>query len=98
MSDHPETPVLSRHARQRCAEMGISTKVAKAIHRTRDLTYPGSPTTAEPALVAFSEDHPGYAIVYIPRAASPDVIVTVVFREEGDYIRQGETYELVAAR
>ena len=41
MSTYRPTPVLCEHARERCAEMGISTKVAKRIVREAAVVRPG---------------------------------------------------------
>lgn len=87
------TPVMTRHARDRCAEMGISTKVAKLIHRTRDATYPGSVTkTGEQSYIAMSDHEPDYVIAYLPKDHGPDVILTVLFKTTELYERAGETY------
>lgn len=87
MSDYPPTPVLTRHARERCAEMEISTKVAKAIVRDPDLVRPGNSGTG--CVFATSERYPRYAVVYEP--GDPHVIVSVVFRTTEPYVREGAT-------
>lgn len=87
------TPVMTRHARDRCAEMGISTKVAKLIHRTRDATYPGTVTkTGEQSYIAMSDLVPDYVIAYLPKVHGPDVIMTVLFKSTEYYERAGDTY------
>lgn len=40
MLNHDLTPRIAKHALDRCAEMGVSTKVAKAIYRTPGLIWP----------------------------------------------------------
>lgn len=86
-----KTPRLLPHARERCAEMGISTKVAKAIVKAPAMTYCGKPGTD--SRVAVSDDIPEYAVVFYPETeALPPIIVTVVFRTPDDYVRDGETY------
>lgn len=92
-----ETPRLTRHARERCAEMGISTKVAKEIVLHADLTRPclGNPDCA----IARSDRHPGYAVVYNPHQEAPrPVIVTVLFQTQDEYVREGKTYRVVDKR
>jgi hypothetical protein len=87
------TPVLTVHARQRCAEMEISTKVAKAILRHADLTRPTWPS---PCRIATSTQTPEYAVVYVEDDPRP-VIVTVLFRTDQPYRRDGATFVLVAS-
>lgn len=86
---YPPTPVMSRHARERCAEMGISTKVAKRIAARPSLTYGGNPGT--PSRVHVSDEHPEYAVVVgpPPSPGARPVVVTVLFREHQDYVRNG---------
>lgn len=50
------TPRLTDHARKRCAEMGISTKIAKRVIQHADLTRPGYKGTD--AQVATSRAYP----------------------------------------
>lgn len=88
------TPRLTDHARARCAEMGISTKVAKAIVRHADIRRPAKPD--EPGIAATSRRHPDYAVVYVERADGP-VIVTVLFNTREFYARAGTTYIAVPA-
>ncbi len=91
-------PTISEHARARCAEMGISTKVAKAIAKNPTLTYSGNPGTD--CRVYLSEAHPEYAVVVGPPPSGSDrpVVVTVLFRTEDDYVRAGATYTAVDSR
>jgi hypothetical protein len=85
------TPRMTHHARQRCAEMGISTKVAKRIYRERVLTYEGKP--GSDARVALSNDQ-DYAVVYT-EVDDGVLICSVVFRTQDDYRRNGATFEVV---
>lgn len=78
---------MSDHARERCAEMGISTKVAKAIVRNPAVTRPGNPGTG--AVVVTSDRHPEYAVVL---DTETDVVVTVLFRTHVEYDRCGSTF------
>lgn len=87
MSGYPPTPILTTHARERCAEMQISTKVPKQIVRHADMVRPGKP--GDPAMMATSDRYPDYAVVFSP--GEPEVIVTVLFREHADYVRDGAT-------
>jgi CTP:molybdopterin cytidylyltransferase MocA len=80
-----DTPRMTQHALARCAEMGISTKVAKAIVRNASVNRPSGN-----AVVATSEEYPDYAVVYYP--ADPPIVATVVFRTVEIYIRNGGTY------
>lgn len=94
MPDQRRTPVLTSHARDRCVEMGISTKVAKAIVVAPDITRP-SPSDRHPeAMMAVSDVVPEYAVIYKPNAAhnGADLILTVLFRTYDTYVREGKTY------
>ena len=82
------TPSLSFHARERCREMGISTKVAKRIVQQADLTRPDG----KGHLISTSQQHPDYLVVHSDPALGPVVVVTVAFRCEGKYVRNGTTY------
>lgn len=92
------TPRLTEHARRRCREMEISTKVAKQIVRAPDVTRPccHGPGPHD-AMVATCDRHREYAVVFLPArcvsnpAATP-LIVTVLFRTRVRYTRQGATY------
>jgi hypothetical protein len=80
------TPVLSEHARQRCAEMGISTKVAKRIVQNPGITRP---TAKYPGCVVIeSSVHPQYAVAYCPDA---NKVITVIFNERNFKARNGPT-------
>lgn len=84
------TPRLTHHARERCAEMGLSTKVAKAIVQRPTMTYPSRSRDGHMALIATSVHVPEYAVVFLPE--DPPLILTVVFREQRTYVRDGESY------
>lgn len=88
MNEYPATPILSQHARERCAEMGIRTRVAKDIVRHADVVRAGK--RGDDALMATSDRYPEYAVVFGPR--DPPIIVTVLFREQETYVRNGSTY------
>ena len=89
MSTH-QTPRLTQHARERCAEMGISTKVAKRIVQRADLVRPGRPGTD--LLVSCSDEHPDYIVVHTNPEQGLVQIVTVSFRCGVEYVRNGTTY------
>lgn len=72
------TPRLTDHARERCAEMGISTKVAKVIFRRAVVRRPGNPDSD--CMVAVSDTYPDYAVVYFEADNGP-VIATVLYRD-----------------
>jgi hypothetical protein len=88
------TPVMSRHARERCAEMEISTKVAKRIWRFWSVKrgmhdQPGR-------LMVTSAEEPAYVVVVDTRPEVP-IIVTVLFNEKDVYVRDGADYRLAKA-
>jgi len=92
------TPVLSHHARERCKEMGISTKVAKRIWQHRTMTR----HVMARRLLVTSTLEPDYAIVVVePQewvggdAPAVPMVITVVFATDKDYIREGTTYRVV---
>jgi hypothetical protein len=85
---HP-TPQMTPHARARCAEMGICTKVAKRIWQNRTVTYRGSTPGSR---VALSTTDSRYAVVYRERPGEPDLIVTVLFNQPDRYVRNGTTF------
>lgn len=89
--DHSLTPRMTRHALERCKEMGIPARLAKGIWRKADTTYP-SPKDGREAVMAFSSLFPGYAIVVAPARDGHPQVVTVVFRTTDTYERNGATY------
>lgn len=84
----PDTPRLSRHARERCEQMGIATKRAKRVVQERRLTYAG--TRGNGAVVVMSDD-PDIAVVWDELR---NVIVTVIPRTEDDYVRTPDGYQV----
>jgi hypothetical protein len=76
-------PIISGHARERCAEMGISTKVAKRIHRHASMILPDFSGNEERSFM-YSSREPGYAIVV--EAGTPrDTVVTVLIWSPDQY-------------
>ncbi len=88
------TPVMSRHARERCAEMEISTKVAKRIWRFWSVKR--GMHDQEGKLMVTSAEEPDYAVVVDIRPEVP-IIVTVLFNEKDVYVRDGAEYKLAKA-
>jgi hypothetical protein len=82
---------MSHHARERCAEMGISTKIAKRIvtdpNRT---TYP-----ARPGTMALSALEPEYCAVFLEREDGTVLVLTVLWTTRERYVRKGDHYETV---
>jgi len=92
------TPTLTHHARERCKEMGISTKVAKRIWQHRTMTR----QVWARRLIVTSTTEPDYAIVVVePQdwvggdVPTVPVVVTVLFAVEEEYVREGSTYRVV---
>ena len=80
----------SHHATGRYAEMGISQSVAEDIVRHARVTYPSGQRRGQsrPCTTALSDKHPGYAVVF-QRDDNYVRIVTVTFRTDADYERNG---------
>lgn len=85
-----QTPRLTRHARQRCSELGVSTKKAKAVVRNRISTYPGNPAHGNNGLVVMSDD-PEIAVIWDP---GTNHILTVLPRVQDPYVRTPTGYEV----
>lgn len=84
------TPQMTNHARERCAEMKISTKVAKRIVRLADTCYPGHFTSkGELAWMCQYNGEPRYTVV---TSEKKDWVLTVLFRTEASYTRNGDTF------
>jgi hypothetical protein len=83
------TPRVSPHARQRCQEMGISTKRAKRVVMRPDIVRPanrpGRPKGAYK--MAVSDADPEIAVVFIETRCDRPVIVTVLWRTYETYDR-----------
>ena len=89
--DYPATPQLTDHARERCAEMGIRTRVVKQIWRTRTLTYV---MFDQPGKIRVTSDkHPEYALIVDEEGERP-VIITVLFASDQSYVRAGRTFRV----
>lgn len=90
------TPLISAHARQRCAEMGISTKVAKRIAQNPSVVYRGGGQErhGRNTVVMLSDAESDYAIVFAP---DHHLVVTVLPRTHEDYRRTEDGWETVDA-
>jgi hypothetical protein len=82
VSDYPPTPQLCDHARQRCAEMGISTRRVKRVIREPDLSY----CTYEGRMMMCRFDEPDFRVVVNTDGDVP-VAVTVVWWTDEVYER-----------
>ena len=78
------TPRLTRHARDRCAELGISTKRAKRVVQHRTGTYPSAVGHSNNGMMVTSATEPEIAVVWDP---GTNEILTVVPRIQEDYVR-----------
>lgn len=80
------TPRLTHHARQRCQEMGLTTKRAKRVVQNADVVYPGRPTACgELTSVALWDEDPEIAVVFVPDDERGARILTVLWN--GDFSR-----------
>jgi len=79
------TPVLTEHARQRCREMGLSTKVAKRIVQHADVSYVCHPHMDSDRVIHLSNAHPGIAVVTAPSPDRGMVVVTVLYSDRAKY-------------
>jgi hypothetical protein len=95
MTGQHVTPVLTQHARERCAEMGIRTRVAKRIWQHWSMIRP---LRGQNKLVVTSDDEPDYAIIVDDNADNEGerpVVVTVIFNHPETYVRDGETFHVI---
>lgn len=91
MLDHSLTPRMTRHALERCQEMGIPARLAKGIYRRPSVVRP-APKDGREGWIITSDLFPGYAIVVALGRDGYPTVVTVVFHTTEDYTRQGGTY------
>ena len=85
-----QTPKMSPHATKRCEQLGISTKRAKRIVRTRTSTYTGG-EHANDALICQSSLDPDYSVVW---NEITNLVITVVPRIEDNYVRTISGYQI----
>jgi hypothetical protein len=76
------TPRLTHHARQRCAEMGVSTKRVKRIVQDPDTVR----SCRYGNLLAVSDAEPDLAVVY-EDVDGQAVVITVLYRTSEVYVR-----------
>ena len=84
------TPRVTYHARQRCAELGISTKRAKRIVQQRTSTYPSPQGHSNNGVVCSSTVDPEYAVVWDEHT---NTILTVLPRTTDRYKRTERGWE-----
>lgn len=78
------TPRMSHHARLRCEQMGLSTKVAKSIVRDHDVAW----MNAEGETVATSDRYPDVTVAYVAAVdGGYPVVMTVLPRTQDTYRR-----------
>jgi IS5 family transposase len=78
---------LSKHARERCREMGVRTGVVKRIVRNHRVSWRTEYREGSGRrVVATSSEFPDIAVVYASEAYPP-VVVTVLWRTEERYDR-----------
>lgn len=81
--DRPRTAVLSRHARERCAEMGVGSKRVKRLLRQPDITR----TSYMGRYVAVADSDPEIAVVYAQASDGTHTVITVLYRRYDSYTR-----------
>jgi hypothetical protein len=85
----PVTPKLTKHARERCEQMRITTRTAKRVWQTRVLTRGMHGQSGR--VIATSAEYPEYAVVVDPDGWQGEggvpVIITVLFNTGEEYIR-----------
>jgi hypothetical protein len=79
------TPKLTHHARQRCLEMGVTTKRVKRMVRQPDVDRPSRGRRR----IAVRDDDPAIACVY--EQDEPPLVITVLWRTQELYERHGRT-------
>lgn len=79
------TPRMSDHARQRCEEMGISTKVVKRIVQHQTCSYPSASHYPGERRLVSSDLYPEYLVVV--QAGDPEEVVTVLLKSEENLCR-----------
>lgn len=86
---------ISLHAKERMAEMGVTREQVRLLANEADLSRPGSLTesTGAPGTIHTRDDMPDWAAVTCP-ADEPGlrVVVSVVFRTDRPYVREGRTW------
>lgn len=80
--------ILTKHARARCAEMGIPPRVPQEIVAHPSLTRPDGRGNR----IAMSTLHPEYAVAFTTDPRGVPVIITVIFNTREFYTRAGSTF------
>lgn len=88
------TARMTKHARERCAEMQISTKVAKHIVANAEVRYTTQCNDGNKAMMALWSGEPRYAVVYSDDE-DPPLVITVIFNSRDFYERDGATFRVV---
>jgi len=78
MNGYPPTPRMTQHARDRCREMGVKAKRAKAVVRKAEINRPTMDSDGRKGRVQASwSGDPEICVIYEP--AEPPIIVTVIW-------------------
>jgi hypothetical protein len=73
---------MTHHARERCQEMGVSTKAAKRVVQEPTTTW-----TSDGQTVATSDEYPEITVVFAVDADGRPVVITVLYRTAEEYDR-----------
>lgn len=84
-------PKMTEHARQRCAEMGISTKVAKRMVKNPSVTHTTKKGDGD-RIICTSDEYPLYVVVYSVGRDGNIWIITVLFNTQIRYKREGASW------
>lgn len=77
---------ISYHARDRCREMGITTKVPKRIVRTPTLTRPDPRHNPDRRFI-WSEVEPKYAVIVDVEVNPPMVCTVLYYTPDAPFVR-----------
>lgn len=83
MDDRPDV-ALTKHARDRCNEMGVPYEVAKAVLRNPTMTWAANPPGR---FFAWSQENPGIGVYFSPDEFGTKIAITVVPRTYDTYTR-----------
>ena len=75
-----KTPIISDHARLRCRQMRIGTKIAKWIVR-----HPTITRHTQGRVMVWSDEYPDYTVLYVEKGLARPVVVTVLWRDQEQY-------------
>lgn len=83
----PPTPVLTKHAKLRCLQMGVSTKRAKHVVRYPDIVYVAPPKYPG-CWLAVADSDPDIAVAFTrDEGCDRPVILTVLSRGVDFFVR-----------